>query len=299
MAMTAPLLLVDAYSMIYRAFYAIRLLTGPQGQPVNAILGFTKMLRKYLAEHRPAHCAVVFDLGAPHERLQLLPSYKAQRPPTPPDLEAQVPVIRAMLAAMRVPVVECDGEEADDLIATLACQAAAAAQPVLIASNDKDFAQLVNDQIRLLQAGTQGDVILDAAAVQTKYGVRPAQFADLLSLIGDTADNIPGVPGIGEKTAQDLLRRFDSLDALLARVTEVERPKLRESLQTHRDQIQRNRQLVQLRTAVKLPVAWNELPVVRPDYPAWRAALERHGLKNLAAEVAKESRQGEDLFAGF
>ena len=297
--MTAPLLLVDAYSMIYRAFYAIRLLTGPQGQPVNATLGFTKMLRKYLAEHRPTHCAVVFDLGAPHERLQLLPSYKAQRPPTPPDLEAQVPVIREMLGAMRLPVVERDGEEADDLIATLACQAAVAERPVLIASNDKDFAQLVNDQIRLLQAGVQGDVILDAGAVQIKYGVHPAQFVDLLSLIGDNADNIPGVPGIGEKTAQDLLRRFDSLDALLARVTEVERPKLRESLQTHRDQIQRNRQLVQLRTAVKLPVAWNELSVVRPDYPAWLAVLERHGLKSLATEIAKESRQGDDLFAGF
>ena len=297
--MTAPLLLVDAYSMIYRAFYAIRLLTGPQGQTVNAILGFTKMLRKYLAEQRPAHCAVVFDLGAPHERLQLLPSYKAQRPPTPPDLSAQLPAIREMLGAMRMPVVECDGEEADDLIATLAHQAAAAGQPVLIASNDKDFAQLVNDQIRLLQAGPLGDVILDAAAVQTKYGVRPAQFVDLLSLIGDTADNIPGVPGIGEKTAQGLLARFDSLAMLLARVTEVERPKLRESLQTHLDQIQRNRQLVQLRTAVKLPVAWSELAVVRPDYSAWQATLQQHGLKNLAAEIAKEARQGDDLFGGF
>jgi len=297
--MTAPLLLVDAYSMIYRAFYAIRLLTGPQGQPVNAILGFTKILRKYLAEQRPAHCAVVFDLGAPHERLQLLPSYKAQRPPTPPDLSAQLPAIREMLGAMRMPVVECDGEEADDLIATLAWQAAAAGQPVLIASNDKDFAQLVNDQIRLLQAGPLGDVILDAAAVQTKYGVRPTQFVDLLSLIGDTADNIPGVPGIGEKTALDLLRQFDNLDALLARVTEVERPKLRESLQTHLDQIQRNRQLVQLRTAVKLPVTWSELAVVRPDYPAWLAVLERHGLKSVLTEVQRESRQGDDLFAGF
>ena len=204
-----------------------------------------------------------------------------------------------MLGAMRVPAVECDGEEADDLIATLACQAAAAGQSVLIASNDKDFAQLVNDRIRLLQAGTLGDVILDAVAVQTKYGVRPSQFVGLLSLIGDTADNIPGVPGIGEKTAQGLLARFDSLAALLARVTEVERPKLRESLQTNLDQIQRNRQLVQLRTAVKLPVAWSELAVVRPDYPAWLAVLERHGLKNLATEIAKEARQGDDLFAGF
>jgi len=297
--MTAPLLLVDAYALIYRAFYAIRLLTGPQGQPVNALLGVTKMLRKYLAEYRPTHCAVVFDLGAPHERLQLLPSYKAQRPPTPPDLAAQLPAIREMLGAMRLPVVERDGVEADDLIATLAGQAAAGGQPVLIASNDKDFAQLVNDQIRLLQAGAQGNVVLDAATVLTKYGVRPAQFVDLLSLIGDTVDNIPGVPGVGEKTAQGLLAKFDSLDALLARVTEVDRPKLRESLQTHVGQIQRNRQLVQLRTAVELPVLWHELRVVRPDYPAWLALLERYGLKSLLKEVSQESRQGADLFAGF
>ena len=298
-AMTAPFLLVDAYSQIYRAFYAIRLLTGPHGEPVNALLGFTKMLRKYLAEHRPTHCAVVFDLGAPHARLQLLPSYKAQRPPTPPDLAAQLPAIREMLSAMRLPVVECDGEEADDLIATLACQAAAAGQPVLIASNDKDFAQLVNDRIRLVQASPQGDVILDATAVETRYGIRPAQFVELLSLIGDNVDNIPGVPGIGEKTALDLLRQFTNLDALLARVTEVERPKLRASLQANRDQIHRNRQLVQLQSAVKLPLAWHELPVVRPDYPTWLALLERSGLKSLLKEVSQESRQGDDLFTGF
>jgi DNA polymerase I len=135
--------------------------------------------------------------------------------------------------------------------------------------------------------------------VQAKYGVRPSQFVDLLSLIGDKVDNIPGVPGIGEKTALDLLRQFDSLDALLARVSEVERPKLRESLQANIEQIHRNRQLVKLRLAVELPAAWNQLTMVRPDYPTWVAGLERHGLKNLATEIAKEARQGDDLFAGF
>ena len=122
---------------------------------------------------------------------------------------------------------------------------------------------------------------------------------DLLSLIGDKVDNIPGVPGIGEKTALDLLRQFDNLDALLARVSEVERPKLRESLQANIEQIHRNRQLVKLRLAVELPVAWNQLTMVRPDYPTWVAGLERHGLKNLATEIAKEARQGDDLFAWF
>src|SRR5262245_23142006 len=139
--MSDALLLVDAYSMIYRAFFAIRSLTGLQGQPVNAIYGFTKMLRKLLADQRPTHCAVVFDLGAPRKRLDLLPSYKEHRPPTPPDLDSQLPIIREVTSFLGLAIVEIDGDEADDIIATLAAQARAAGLQVLIASNDKDFAQ--------------------------------------------------------------------------------------------------------------------------------------------------------------
>ena len=296
---SSSLLLVDAYAMIYRAFFAIRSLTGPAGQPVNALLGSAKMLRKYLAEHRPTHCAVVFDLGAPRARLELLPSYKAQRPPTPPDLAAQLPAIRALLAAMRLPVVECDGEEADDIIATLASQAAAVGTPVLIASNDKDFMQLVTGQLRVLRSGTTGDTVIDPAAVEAKLGIHPTQVVDFLSLIGDSVDNIPGVPGVGEKTALELLRKFDSVDALLTRLDEVERPKLRASLETNAGTLQKNRELIRLRTDMPLPVAWDELPVVRPDYPVLQTLLTEYGLKNLAVEIAKEARQGDDLFGGF
>src|SRR5438876_7100193 len=137
------LLLVDAYSQIYRAFFAIRSLTGLHGEPVNALYGFTKMQRKLFADYRPSYCAVVFDLGAPQARLSILPSYKEQRPPTPPDLDAQLPAIREVIAAMRMPVVEAEGEEADDLIATLALRAAHNGGDVLLASNDKDFTQIV------------------------------------------------------------------------------------------------------------------------------------------------------------
>ena len=296
--MTATLLLVDAYAMIYRAFYAIRHLTDAHGQPVNAIYGCTKMLRKYLAEHRPTHCAVVFDLGAPHQRLALLPSYKAQRPPTPPDLERQLPAIREILQALRLPVVERAGEEADDIIATLASQAAQAGQSVLIASNDKDFAQLVTDRVRLLRSGEKTDQVFDAAAVQTKYGVAPAQIVDLFSLIGDNVDNIPGVPGVGEKTAVALLRQFQDLDQLLAHVDQVERPKLRAVLVAQADQVRKNRQLIRLHQDVILPVAWADLKVQSPDYPALQSAFERHGFKSLLAEIQHEARQGADLFAG-
>ena len=297
--MTAPLLLIDAYAVIYRAFYGIRQLTGPTGEPVNAIYGFTKMLRKYLAEYRPAQCAVVFDLGAPAQRLAVLPSYKAQRPPTPPDLKMQLPAIREMLRALRLPVVECAGEEADDVIATLASCAAQAGQSVLIVSNDKDFAQLVNDRICLLQSGNKLDTVIDANAVQTKYGVQPNQIVDLFSLIGDHVDNIPGVPGVGEKTAADLLRQFDNLDTLLVRTAEIARPKLREAIQIHAERIRQNRQLIQLRQDLVLPVTWEDLKVQPPDYPAVLAAVQTHGFKSLLKELQDEARQGDDLFAQF
>jgi len=297
--MTATLLLVDAYSMIYRAFYAIRQLTGQYGQPVNAIYGCTKMVRKYLAEHRPTHCAVVFDLGPPRQRLVVLPSYKAQRPPTPPDLEEQLPAIRDILSALRLTVVERDGEEADDIIATLAGRTDQAGQSVLIASNDKDFAQLVTDRVRLLRSGEKLDQIFDAGAVQAKYGVLPSQIVDLFSLVGDSVDNIPGVPGVGEKTATVLLRQFHDLDQLLARVAEIERPKLRETLLSHADLIRRNRQLIRLHKDMDLPVAWEDLKVQSPNYPALLTALQCHGFKSLLAEIQHESRQGEDMFSRF
>ena len=297
--MTATLLLVDAYAMIYRTFYAIRNLTGPAGEPVNAIYGCTKMLRKYLATHRPTHCAVVFDLGAPHERLAILPSYKAQRPPTPPDLVAQLPAIRNVLQALGLPVVEHAGEEADDIIATLAHRAAAADQSVLIASNDKDFAQLVTDRVRLLRTGDKADQIYDSAAVQIKYGVSPSQIVDLFSLVGDSVDNIPGVPGVGEKTAVALLRQFHDLDQLLIRVAEVDRPKLRASLVEHTDRIRLNQRLIRLHQNVAVQSTWESLEVPSPDYPALLTAMKRHGFQSLVTEIQLEAQQGGDLFAHF
>ena len=297
--MTATLLLVDAYAMIYRAFFAIRHLTGPAGEPVNAIYGCTKMLRKYLAEHRPTHCAVVFDLGPPRQRLAILPSYKAQRPPTPPDLAAQLPAIREILRALRLPVVERDGDEADDIIATLAKRTARAGHSVLIASNDKDFAQLVDDQIRLLRSGPKTDQIFDTTAVHAKYGVLPAQIVDLFSLIGDSVDNIPGVPGVGEKTATALLHQFQTLDQLLVHPAEIASPKLRTTLIDHADRLRLNRQLIQLDQAVEVAVDWSDLQVQTPDYPALVTALQQHGFQSLLKEIQHESRQGADLFAQF
>jgi DNA polymerase I len=294
--MSETILLVDAYSVIYRAFYAIRSLTGPQGQPVNAVYGFTKMLRKLLSAHRPTHCAVVFDLGAPRKRLAVLPSYKEQRPPTPPDLDVQLPIIRNILAALRVPVVEVDGEEADDIIATLTYQAAKDGVRVLIASTDKDFIQLIGPRVELLRPNSENETVYDAAAVRARYGVRPDQIVDFLSLVGDSVDNIPGVPGVGEKTAADLLQRYDNIENLLARASELPRHKLRDALLAAADRIRRNRDLIRLSTDLSLPAALSDLKVQTPNYGELTGHLKLLGFKSLVAELDKEAGQSGDLF---
>lgn len=289
------LLLVDGYSLIYRAFYAIRKLTGPDGQPVNAIFGFTKMLRKLLVERRPTHAAVALDLGAPQRRLAVLETYKAQRPPTPPALAQQLPAIRRVLEAMRLPVVEVEGEEADDVIGTLAGRAAQDETDVLIVSNDKDFTQIVGPRVRLLRPEGKESVVMDAPAVVAKYGVRPEQIVDYLSLVGDTVDNIPGVPGIGEKTATELLRQFGTAENLLARCAELRRPKLRDALIAQADRLQSNRSLVSLQTGLALPVGWRELTVQPADTERLLALFRDFGFRSLAAQVEAEAS---DLFGG-
>jgi DNA polymerase I len=291
--MSQTILLIDAYSQIYRAFFAIRSLTSPTGQPVNAIFGFTKMLKKLRADFPPTHLAVVFDLGAPQQRLAVLPSYKEQRPPTPPDLESQLSGIRAILDALGLPVVELDGEEADDIIATLADKAASDGAQVLIATNDKDFMQLVSPAIRLIR--NEGEPV-EADGVRQRYGVSPEKIVDLLSLTGDAVDNIPGVRGIGEKTAAVLLNQFGSLDNLLAQTARVTKPKLRAALEESGAKLCLNRQLITLNRNLPLPVTWRDL-TVKPAANDQLADLYRQfGFRSLLAEVEKlPSAQG-DLF---
>jgi DNA polymerase-1 len=297
--MADTVLFYDAYSLIYRAFYAIRTLTDPDGEPVNAIYGLTKMLNKLTADQDPAYHAAVFDLGAPRKRLALLPTYKAQRPPTPPDLEKQLPAIREVLTAMRVPIVETEGEEADDIIATLAVHAARSGHTVLIASNDKDFMQIVGSNIRLLRPDGKETATVDPPAVRVRFGVAPEQIVDFLSLVGDSVDNIPGAAGVGEKTAAQLLQTYGTLDNLLAHVSEIAKPKLRDSLVASAQRLRANRQLIQLQTDVPLPVGLEALKVQPPDTSALAALYARFGFKSLLANVQNSSGPGElDLFAG-
>ena len=293
-------LFFDAYSLIYRAFFAIRTLTGPGGEPVNAIYGLTKMLRKLIANHHPVYCAAVFDLGAPQKRLNLLSSYKAQRPPTPLDLENQLPGIREIVQAMRVPLVEIDGEEADDIIATLAVRAARAEHNVLIASNDKDFMQIVSPCIRLLRPDGKETIVIDPAGVEARCGVKPEQIVDYLSLVGDSVDNIPGAPGVGEKTAAQLLQTYGTLDNLIAHAGDIARPRLRASLLASTDRLRLNRRLIALQTDLPLPITPDALRIQSADTTALAALFRRFGFKSLLAELEKsgDASPGEmDLFA--
>ncbi|MBM3861026.1 MAG: 5'-3' exonuclease [Verrucomicrobia bacterium] len=293
--MTDQLLLVDAFSLIYRAFYAIRVLNAPDGCPVNAIFGFTKMLRKIIATRTPTHCAVVFDCGAPQRRLELLPSYKEQRPPTPPALESQLDGIRDVLGALQLFVAEIEGEEADDIIATLAVRAARDNLDVLIASQDKDFFQIVGPRIRLLRPENGEAEPVDAAAVVNRLGVRPEQMVDYLSLIGDSVDNIPGVPGVGPKTAADLLQRHGSVDELIAAAGALEKPKLRESLLGAAERLRLNRSLIRLETDLPLPWPLEALKIRAPEQGRLRELFGRYGFRSLLAELEKPAGDNELL----
>src|SRR5579862_5493706 len=213
------LVLVDGSSYVYRAFHALPPLSNSRGEPTGAVLGVLNMLQKFLRDCQPARLAVVFDAPGKTFRDDLFAAYKAQRPGMPDDLRAQIEPLLQIIRAQGLPILRVPGVEADDVIGTLACRAAAAGQTVLISTGDKDMAQLVNDSITLIN--TMTDSRLDRAGVKAKFDVFPEQIVDYLALIGDSSDNIPGIDKVGPKTAAKLLLQYQNLDGLIAHVAEV------------------------------------------------------------------------------
>ena len=240
------LLIIDGHAFAYRAFYAIRGLTSPSGQPTNAIYGFINMLARLESQVLPTHAVVVWDGGLDAERVEELDDYKGQRDPMPDDMEVQLDEMVEYLEAGGWASVCDDGVEADDRIGQLAKRAEAEGFEVAIASSDKDFLQLINDRVKMLNPADKSGVPMDAGAVVAKTGVRPEQIVDWLSLVGDAADNIPGVPGVGVKTAAALLNEFGSVDGIYERLAEVKRDKLREALAAAEADVRRNQSLVAL-----------------------------------------------------
>jgi DNA polymerase-1 len=287
------LLLVDGHYYLYRSFFAIRGLKNSRGEPTNAIYGFVKALRKMLADVKPDRAAVVWDAGLPARRVELQPAYKQNRSSMPDDLRPQEEWLQKNISLLGTQGVELQDTEADDLIASYAIAARNAGTEVVIATNDKDILQLVDDNIHIYSTNKtdikEGSfALLGAAEVAEKWGVPAARIADVLALTGDSSDNIPGVPGIGGKTAVQLVTSHGSVQAMLENPSLIENPRLREKIITGSDIITANREMVRLDDDLPLPVPWESLEI-SPMYAELIAALRDCEFKSLVSEIETES----------
>ena len=285
------LLIIDGHAFAYRAFYAIRGLTSPSGQPTNAIYGFINMLARLESQVLPTHAVVVWDGGLDAERVEELDDYKGQRDPMPDDMEVQLDEMVEYLEAGGWASVCDDGVEADDRIGQLAKRAEAEGFEVAIASSDKDFLQLINDRVKMWNPADKSGVPMDAAAVVAKTGVQPSQIVDWLSLVGDAADNIPGVPGVGVKTAAALLNEFGSVDGIYGHLAEVRRDKLREALAAAKADVRRNQSLVALKLDLPGEPELDDLRRGFQDTARLEMLYKAWGFNTLLKDL-REARQG-------
>jgi len=291
------LFLIDSFGFIFRAYHA-RASTGAPpmrtttGQSTEAIYIFNNMLRKLAKSFSPPYIAAIFESSAPTIRSQEFAEYKANRVETPPDLLDQIPHVRRVLDAMRIPIIQYDGYEADDVIGTLARRGEAAGVDVVIVSSDKDMLQLVTERVSMLNPA-KDDEWYDPAKVKEFLGVAPAQVADLFALKGDAIDNIPGAPGIGDKGARDLIERFGSVEAAMERAAEVERKMYRESLQNNVDRIRMSKRLATIATDVPVPFDLESMKAQPYDLPVLKALYKEMEFHSLIKELGP----GEDTRA--
>ncbi|MFU8819429.1 MAG: DNA polymerase I [Desulfurivibrio sp.] len=267
-----PLYLIDGSAYIYRAYHAIGPLTNPSGLPTHAIYGFTTILLRVIRERSPRFLAVVFDAKGPNFRHQLYPKYKANRPAMPEDLVCQIPYIKEVVAAYNIMALEQNGFEADDLIAAAVRRLAGPEQPVVVVSGDKDLLQLVGDYVTLWDP--MSDKVLDVEGVTRKYQVPPHHLLDYFALVGDSSDNVPGVPGVGPKTAARVIESFGDLDRLYERIEEVTPPKLREKLLAHRQEALLSRDLIRLADELEVPARPEDYAHTAPDQEKLRQLFQ-------------------------
>jgi DNA polymerase-1 len=282
MLRTPDLVLVDGSSYVYRAFHALPPLSNSRGEPTGAVLGVMNMLLKFLKDYAPQRMAVVFDAPGRTFRDDLFAEYKAQRPGMPDELRAQIEPLLAIIRAQGLPLLRVPGVEADDVIGTLACRAAAAGQAVLISTGDKDMAQLVSESITLIN--TMSNTELDRAGVKAKFDVFPEQIIDYLALIGDSSDNIPGIDKVGPKTAAKLLAQYGTLDGLIAHVAEIP-GRVGENLRAGLATLELSRRLATIHTDLELPPAGAALERGAPDVPALREIYQRLELRGLLRQL--------------
>jgi len=262
MSQRPKLFLIDGSSYIYRAYFALPYLSNSAGMPTNAIYGFTQMLIKVVKDHKPAYLAMVLDAPGPTFRHEVYEPYKANRPTMPAELIPQIPYIKEITKGFRIPVLEKPGYEADDIIGTLVEKLRADAD-ITIVSGDKDMLQLVSDRVTILD--TMKDRVYDQTEVGRRFEAQPSQVIDVFGLSGDTSDNVPGVPGIGEKTAVKLIKEFGSIDNIYNNIDKVAGEKLRENLKKYKEQALLSKELVRIRTDVPLPVDLTALRLIPAD----------------------------------
>jgi DNA polymerase I len=260
------LMLLDTYGLVYRAFFALPGLTTSKGTPINAVYGFTMMLNKLIADEKPTHVLAAFDKGMPSERVALFAEYKAQRRVMPDELRSQFALVRRVLETFRIPIVEIDGQEADDVIATLARQAEEAGEQTIVVTGDLDLLQVVDERTTVLttRRGITELGRYDPAAVRERFGLEPGQLPDYRGLKGDPSDNLPGVPGVGEKTATKLLQAAGSLDALVSDPTLAGNPKLQALIERYGEQACLCRAVSIVRRDLPLTVDWEQSRYAEP-----------------------------------
>ena len=289
----AKLFLLDAYALIYRAYYAF--IKNPRinskGLNTSAVMGFVNTLNEILTKENPTHIGVAFDHGKTF-RDEAFPAYKAQREATPEDIRASVPIIKDIISAMNIPVLQADGFEADDVIGTLATKAGLAGVPTYMLTPDKDYGQLVRDNVFIFRPRHGGGYeTMGPAEVNEKYGLTsPSQVIDLLALMGDSADNFPGCPGVGPKTAAKLIAEFGSIDSLLANTDRI-KGKLREKVEAAVDDIRMSRFLATIRTDVPMELNLDELKITEPDADRLNEIFAELEFKSLADKILKKEKQ--------
>ena len=289
--MSQRLFLIDGSSQMYRAYHAMRGggLSGPAGKSTHAVYIFVTMLRKLLADHAPQFIAASFDLAGPTFRSDLATDYKANRAPMPSDLAEQIPWVHEACEALGVPILTYERFEADDVIGTLAAQAVGAGFEVAIVTGDKDFFQLVHDGLTVYNPRDDG-TWYDAEAVKEKFGVAPHQVVDVLALMGDSIDNIRGVPGIGEKGARDLIATYGTLDGLLAHAAEISNKRYREGLLGHAEDALQSRELARIRTDVPVQFDADNLRYRGASRERCFELFTRLGFRTLVTEYAPDAQ---------
>ncbi|MGZ8853137.1 MAG: 5'-3' exonuclease, partial [Thermoanaerobaculia bacterium] len=283
------LFIIDGSNNVYRSYYAIRNLTNSAGLATNAVYGFVQMLRKVLKDHKPDNIAVAFDEGQETKRSEQFEDYKKDRKPMPDDLSVQIPFVYEVLDGLRIPVIRASEWEADDFIGSLAFAARDRGYNVTIATSDKDFFQLVGEGISFYHTGRE--VMYDAKGVEEAFGLPPEKVVDVMAIWGDAIDNIPGVPGIGEKGAKSLIQQFGSLEGVYENLDQIKRASQRKSLEDNRQKAFMSRDLAKIKCDLDLNLDFDTLKLEEPDRAKLHDVFSRLEFASLMQEYLPEAPQ--------